>query len=137
MARRLAKILHSRATISQQSKHTQHNRGKLRTVYGIDVPTQKHAVVNGAIQSTGALYSYMILGLFWKKLAELLPSVEPVLHNHDELQCIVPRRIPLDTVRTKAEETRLWTVENFNNETGYPLYAGLDLQIGDDWGASH
>ena len=115
----------------------QYNRGKLRNMYGIDVPVQSHALINGVIQSMGALYSYMILGLFWKRLKESLPSVEPVLHNHDELQCVVPRIIPLETVQTKTEEAKNWTVDNFTNITEYPTYAGLDVQIGDDWGASH
>ena len=47
----------------------QYDKGRLRNPYGILVPVQRHALVNGIIQSTGAMYSYMI-GIVLAKIEE-------------------------------------------------------------------
>ena len=121
----------------EQDLQGQYNKGKLRNLYGIEVPVQRHALINGTIQSTGALYSYMILGIWWQKLRSLLPSALPVLHNHDEIQTVFPRILPLVEVQKMAHVAAKYAYENFQSITGLFPYAPLDIKVGNDWGESH
>ena len=62
--------------VSRLKKHfrAEERDGTIRNYYDIPVKVQSHTHVNAYVQSTGAVYAYMLFGLYWDCLLYTSPS---------------------------------------------------------------
>ena len=105
--------------------------GSIANLYGVAVrPRKDHSRLNALIQSTGALYSYALLGDYFRRLRSLLPTTIPVLSNHDELLCRVP--LPPDQVRGPAEQAARLAWEGMR-----PKLGRAEIKLGPSWKDAH
>ena len=115
------------------------HRGKITNLYGLKLRPKENALINGFAQSTGAIYSYMILGLYYKQFylncqkEDVL--MQPILVNHDEAQFGV--HTMYKDVSAIAHKTKRYVEEKFEAITKEKLIAGLDITLGSNWGESH
>ena len=112
--------------------------GSFRNLYGLAVESGGHKDISYLPQSTGAIYSYCLLGLFHLKCSTYFGDISfrCILHNHDELQLLVKS---LDTIAVKdaALKAKNAAEKDFTKLTGMELFTGLDIIVGKTWGESH
>ena len=109
--------------------------GFIKNRYGLKIRGMGFKALNYYIQSSGACYAYMILGLYYHYLWTEFPHVLPLLTNHDELQTLIAKK------ETKVKERVMAVIDKTHNTfeqiMGVPLITKLELTIGDNWKESH
>ena len=130
--------------VSRLKKHfrAEERDGTIRNYYDIPVKVQSHTHINAYVQSTGAVYAYMLFGLYWEKLSSAYPDVEPVLMNHDEVQVTFAEPLGrpdewhpvIDNRCTEAAEHAL---KQYEDQYQLPAFAPIDIEVGDSWKESH
>ena len=112
----------------------------IANMFNTRVQSPEYCIVNTLMQSSGAEYSLMILGLYFNEVKKIYKeNALPILYNHDEVQFLIKGELedvdvpdsPMYKIRDNIEV--LWK----KAYPSCPFITGLDVQMGRSWKDTH
>ena len=111
--------------------------GTLVNFYGLEVRCVPWGLSNGECQSTGAVFSYMLLGRWYQLCRKALEGARALFCNHDEIAMLVKDAGDDGLLLKKAEACAEEACRDFMENGLGPLWSKINVSVDENLGDVH